>query len=458
MRSGRPPKHTHAASRAGMPPTHAHVTQRLPLPAFARAPPGSGRNSLPRCGPAAILPRLRLPAEGKRVIRTTAVLAVCATAMVTLSFTVAGLAMCMPSMAGDLGLNYAQQGLVFSAPMWPLALSLVAAALADRVGFRGPLAVASAVQAAGWFLLAEVSSFQQAVWAALVVGIGGSIADPLLTPIICAVHPERRARMANLLHAFYCVGLVGVAVGAAVLQPAGLTWRGTFRVLGVLCVPYGVASAVLTLPRQAHRGDVRLKTRVLALRPVFWGLALGMVLAAATEAGPANWLPSLIQSLAPPGGAGADRHLLAGLGLAVFGTLMAAGRFGASAMAGRIGTRRLLAVAAAVCTVCLAAVALPLGVAYQVVCLGVLGFGVACFWPTLLAVAGDRFPEAGTSMFSALSSVGAVGCAAAPVALGYLGGAFGSLTLAMAALAPAPAVILAMSLRWRRGRQAPDAA
>jgi len=381
------------------------------------------------------------------VIRTTAVLAACAMAIMTVSFSVAGPAMCMPSIARDLGLDYAQQGIVFSAPMWPFALSLVVAALADRVGFRVPLVLASATQVTGWFLLAEVHSFEQALGAVLVVGIGGAIADPLLTPIVCAVCPDRRARMANLLHAFYCVGLMGAALGVALAQAGGLGWRGTFRVLGVLCVPYGVASAVLAMPRQAHLGRVRLKTRVLARQPVFWVLALCMVLAAATEMGPANWLPTLIQSMAPAGGSAAEGGLLAGLGLAVFGGLMAAGRFGASAMADRLGTRRLLALAAAICTVSLAAVVLPLGTAYRVVCLGVLGLGVACFWPTLLAVAGDRFPQAGASMFSVLSAMGAIGCAAAPVALGYLGTAFGSLTWAMAALAPAPAVILVMALR-----------
>ncbi|MBE3123500.1 MAG: MFS transporter, partial [Planctomycetes bacterium] len=106
--------------------------------------------------------------------------------MLTMSFTVAGPAMCMPSMAADLGLDYAQQGLVFSAPMWSFVLSLVVAALADRVGFRGLLLAASALQAVGWFVFAEVQGFPQAVGAAVLVGIGGSVVDPLLTPIICA--------------------------------------------------------------------------------------------------------------------------------------------------------------------------------------------------------------------------------------------------------------------------------
>ena len=381
--------------------------------------------------------------------QSRAVLTTCCVAMITLSFTVAGLAMCMPSMARDLELNYAQQGLVFSAPMWSFVLSLLVAIIADRVGFRGLLLGASLAQAAGWFLMAEVRTFPQAVWGAALVGIGGSVVDPLLTPVICAIYPERRARMANFLHGFYCVGLVSVAVLVTVLLPAGLTWRWIFRVLGVLCVPYGVASMLLTLPRQMHGGSERLRVRSLLLRPVFWILGLAMALAAATEMGPANWLPSLVQSLASPGGPTAGSHLWAGAGLALFGSLMAAGRFGASTVESRIGVHRLLTVATTVCMVCMIAVALPLGMAWRIGCLGVVGFSVACLWPTLLAVAGDRFPQAGASMFSVLSGVGAMGCAAAPIALGYMGNAFGSLAPAMAALALAPALILVASFRLR---------
>jgi len=384
------------------------------------------------------------------VTRPPAVMTASCLAMLTLSFSVAGPAMCMPAMARDLHLGYAEQGLLFSAPMWPFALPLLAAALADRVGFRGLLLLACVTQAAGWLLLAEARSFHEAIGAAVLAGIGGSILEPLLTPMVCAVYPERRAKMANFLHAFYCVGLVGVALGVAFLVPAGLTWRWTFRGLGVLCVPYGLASAILALPAQAHRGPVRLKARTLARQPVFWLLALTLALAAATELGPGNWLPSFVESLAPAGGGPDARLVPAGLGLALFGALMAAGRLATSALGSRLGVPRLLMLAAAVSTVCLAAVALPLGTVWRISCLGLVGFAVACFWPTLLAVAGDRFPQAGASMFSVLSTVGGMGCAAAPAALGYLAGVLGSLAPAIACLAVAPALILVAGACLRR--------
>jgi len=365
---------------------------------------------------------------------------------VTISFTLAAPALCMPAIARDLELDYAAQGVVFSAPMWPFLVSLLAAGLADRVGFRRVLLVASLIQAAGWALLAEARSFPHALAASVLLGIGGSMLDPLLTPIVCALYPRRRTKMSNFLHAFFCVGLVGTIALVMSLQQVGMSWRGIYRVLAVLCVPYGLACAVLALPPCAHQGPVRHKTRALARRPVFWILAIMMVLAGATEIGPADWLPTFVQNVSASNGSEASGGMRPGMGLLLFGILMAVSRFLTSALAGRLGTRWLLALSAGLCTVCLAATALPLGGAFHIVCLGLVGFGVACFWPTLLAVAGDRFPQTGASMFSVLSAAGALGCAVGPAAIGWIAEACDSLTPAMVALAGAPMIILVLSL------------
>ena len=355
----------------------------------------------------------------------------------------------MPSMARDLQFDYAMQGLVFSAPMWPFLVSLLAAGLADRMGFRRLLVFASLVQATGWALLAEARSLPHALGASVLLGIGGSVMDPLLTPIVCALYPTRRLKMVSFVHAFFCIGLVGTIGLVIVLQQVGLSWRGIYRVLAFLCVPYGLACAWLSLPAQAHQGPVRHKTRALVRQPVFWMLAVMIALAGATEIGPANWLPTFLQDLDTRDASNAPgAHV--GMGLLLFGILMAAGRFLTSALAGRLAARSLLVPSAGLCTLCLASTALPLGATCHIICLSLVGFGVACFWPTLLAVAGDRFPQAGASMFSVLSAAGTLGCAAAPAVIGWIAKACGSLAPAMVALAAAPAVILVMSLQITR--------
>lgn len=360
-------------------------------------------------------------------------------AVLTVSFSTAGPAMCMPALAREFHLDYAQQGLLFSAVMWSVPLSLLVAAAADRIGFRALLVTASAVQATGWFLLAGADSYAQAVAGAFVMGLGGSIAEPLVTPLVCAIYPESRTRITNFLHAFYCVGLACTAGLVMAVAPAGLSWRGTFGLLGLACLPHGLAALLLPMPARAHHGPLRTPMRGLLGRGVFWLLAGLMLLGAASEVGPTDWLPTFIHNIPGAGEASGP------LALAAFGSLMAAGRFLAAAFAGRVGVQRLLRVSAAFSGLCLAAVAAPLPPAARAACLCLVGLGVACFWPTLMAAAGDRFPQGGASMFSVLSLAGSAGCAAVPVVVGFLGERFGSLAPALACLALLPALLLAGS-------------
>lgn len=367
-------------------------------------------------------------------------------ALLTVSFSTAGAAMCMPALAKELGLDYQQQGLLFSAVLWSVPVSLAVAALADRIGFRALLVVSSAVQAGGWFLLAGAGSYAHALGGAFVMGLGGSIAEPLLTPLVCAIFPDRRTRMTNVLHAFYCVGLAGTAILVMVLAPAGVSWRSTFALLGLACLPHGLAALALGMPARAHDGPLRTPMRGLLGRGEFWLLAGMILLGAAAEMGPADWLPTFIHNI--PGAGEAS----SGLALAAFGSLMALGRFLTAALAGRIGVRRLLQAGAGFSCLCLAAVGLPLPPLAQAACLCLTGLAVSCFWPTLMAAAGDRFPQAGASMFSVLSFVGSAGCAAVPVVVGYVGERVGSLAPALAGLAILPAILLAGSFLLPRPR------
>ncbi|MEI7835396.1 MAG: MFS transporter [Planctomycetota bacterium] len=382
------------------------------------------------------------------MIRSKAILATCCMALLTVSFSTAGPAMCMPAMAEELHLDYPRQGLLFSAVMWSVPLSLAVAVLADRIGFRALLVTSSAVQAGGWFLLAGANSYAHALGGAFVLGLGGSIAEPLLTPLVCAIFPQSRTRMTNFLHAFYCVGIVCIAVLVMELAPAGLSWRGTFRILGLGCLPHGLAALLLPMPARAHDGLIRMPLRGLLGCRVFWLLAGMILLGAAAEMGPADWLPTFVHAIPGVGEASA------GLALAAFGSLMATGRFLTAALGGRIGVRGLLRGSAVFSCLCLAAVALPLPPTARAGFLCLVGLGVACFWPTLMAAAGDRFPQAGAAMFSVLSFVGSTGCAAVPIAVGFLGQRFGSLAPALALLAVLPAILLVgsflLNLRTRQ--------
>jgi fucose permease len=134
------------------------------------------------------------------------------------------------------------------------------------------------------------------------------------------------------------------------------------------------------------------------------------------------------------------------MGLLVFGAAMALGRLSTSLVAKKIGVRRLFLIASLLCAVSLLLAALAVNTFFTILWLGVLAFSVAIFWPTILARAGDRFPEAGASMFSLLSAFGAFGGVVGPLVIGFVAEAY-DLRVAMAALAVAPLIVLVLMLK-----------
>jgi fucose permease len=122
---------------------------------------------------------------------------------------------------------------------------------------------------------------------------------------------------------------------------------------------------------------------------------------------------------------------------------MAGGRLVVSATVRRTGVRAMFLIGGAVCVASLAMASLPWGAAWSAAWLAALGLGVAGFWPTIMGCAGDRFPQAGASMFSLLSAAGNFGGIISPIAIGLVG-AHAGLHAAMRMLALAPLAVVAM--------------
>jgi len=360
--------------------------------------------------------------------------------MMTLSFATAAPAVCLTGIAGDLGMSLAQRGLFLSAAFWGLTIAmLLAGSLADRWGFKLLLALSALLQVVGLIMISMAAVQRFAIIGGFILGFGTGIADALFTPIVCALYPDKRAKVSNLLHAFYPVGLIFSVSLILVLMRFGMTWRPIFRILGVLAVPYGLAILMLALPKQSHEGSRRLRARKLIFHGAFVLLVFSIFLSGVTELGPSSWLPNFVEEATK----GSRTH--GALGLILFGITMAAGRFCTSALVHRIGVKRLFIGGALLCSVSLLLAAMPVGTVFSIFWLCVLGFAVAGFWPTIMGCAGDRFPTAGASMYSLLGAAGNFGGVVGPVSIGFVAQKY-SLNRAIALLAVAPVIIVMLML------------
>jgi fucose permease len=124
---------------------------------------------------------------------------------------------------------------------------------------------------------------------------------------------------------------------------------------------------------------------------------------------------------------------------------MGLGRFVSSGLSLKFTPLRLMVVSAILCTLVTAGLILVPVLWGAWLLFALSGIFVACFWPTLLAIASDHISSGCTSLFSLLSAAGVTGCIVVPWAIGALGDLIG-LRLAMLVL-PSCTVLLLIVLQ-----------
>jgi fucose permease len=253
----------------------------------------------------------------------------------------------------------------------------------------------------------------------------------VLSPIVAAINPERRAAAMNWLHSFYCVGAVFTVVAGTLALQAGLGWRVASLLL--IPLPFALACVLGTMrfPALTVEGGERIPLRSL-LRSIWFIGALGAIfLGGATELGMAQWLPAYAEtSLGFP-------QWIGGAALLLFSVAMAVGRMGIGTLSSVLDPYTIMAWSCGLSVVLfLAGSFLPIAPVALLACI-LVGLTGSCLWPTMLAVTADRYPNGGATMFGALAAFGNAGGIFMPWAVGAIAD-FSNLRwgLSISALAP----------------------
>lgn len=316
--------------------------------------------------------------------------------------------------------------------------------LADRWGGK-PFALAgNALGAVALLGAAFAPDYLLLAVALFALGLGAGILDMVLSPIVAALNPARRAAAMNWLHSFYCVGAALTILVGTVLLRAGFGWRTAC--LALLPLPLGLLVLLAREPFPALNADgQRVPLRRLMRGGWFIGALAAIFLGGATELGMAQWLPAY-----------AERELgypawIGGAAFLAFSIAMALGRM----VVGQLDARRdpyvIMAWSCAVTVVLfIAASFFPVPAVALAACIAV-GFTGSALWPTMLAVTADRHPEGGATMFGALAALGNAGGIFMPWVVGWIADR-SSLAWGLAISALAPALMLPLVLALRRTR------
>jgi fucose permease len=316
--------------------------------------------------------------------------------------------------------------------------------LADRWGAK-PFALAgNALGAAALFAAAFAPDYLALCLALFALGLGAGMLDMVLSPVVAALNPERRAAAMNWLHAFYCVGAALTILVGTVLLRAGCSWRTACLALVPLPLALVVLLARERFPAMSTEGQ-RVPLRRLLRSRWFLGALVAIFLGGATELGMAQWLPAY-----------AERELgypawMGGAAFLAFAIAMALGRMAIGQLDARRDAHLVMAWSCAITTALfLVGSFFPHPAVALAACVAA-GFTGSALWPTMLAVTADRHPEGGATMFGALAALGNAGGIFMPWLVGWIAD-LRSLSLGLATSALAPALMLPLVLALRRKR------
>jgi fucose permease len=343
----------------------------------------------------------------------------CYLAMVVFAGSVTLPGIVLPAVAAEFHLELGAQGLLATLRMAALLVGLlICGGLADRFG-KGPFLTAGMLLAgagAAWTALA--GDYAAVIMAQAVIGLGTGAMEALVNPLVAELHRESPARPLNITNAVFSLGLIPAALLSGEMLEAGYAWRAT---LWPWVLP-GVAAALLAATRRYPRGvHAALGAGGLGFlrRPLFWLLVVGIAIGGGVETGMTFWGPSFMErELSAPARAGA-------VTVAFFGAFMAAGRFASGGLLSRVRAIPLTIGSAAACALATAGLCLARTQVSAWAMFGLGGLFVACFWPTILAIAAEEMEGASTAMFAVLAAAGISGCALYPWGIGLIADAAG---------------------------------
>ncbi len=319
----------------------------------------------------------------------------------------------------------------------------------DRFGNKLVLAASSYLAAAAVCGFAYAGSFIEAAVASFVLGFAGGGLNTSTNALVSDLYEAERGSMLNVLGIFFGFGALGVPLAAGSLA-ARFSIPQIMLGAAVLPLVCATAYSVLRFPaaREAHSFTLREAARMIAYPGVLLFSFLlffesfneqAMITFASTWIGAA--------------GASAAR---ATFGLAAYQACMMSGRIIASRLLRRVSKRQLVMFAAAGTVVATAVLAFGSSPAVKTVGAALIGLSYAPIYPTVLAIAGDRYQRFAGTVFGILFAIALFGAVASPSIVGHMAGRYGVLSGPFVPLAGTiMVVILTMIAMSRQAAAAP---
>ena len=320
----------------------------------------------------------------------------------------------LPEMRLRLGINLAQQGDVFLALLFGVFVStLIAGPVIDSFGSKLVLIVSAALVAVALASFIGADSYAFAICSATLLGFGGGGLNTASNALVADIYPENRGAMLNFVATFFGIGALLIPLVAA-------TVTAFFSITNLLVMTATLATACAFAytftefpPPRETVGFSFLGSLRVARMPGALLFAVILFCQSGNESSIGGWMSTYAWSLgATPRTA---TWILAGYWAALmFGRILAARALSVMTHATLV---RLSAIGSAIgCATVIAASSTAMLAIGSVV----TGLSFAAIYPTMLAMAADRYDRMAGAIFGFLFAAGLIGGMLFPFAVGHI--------------------------------------
>ena len=299
---------------------------------------------------------------------------------------------------------------------FPLVGILIATALIgpvlDKLGAKIALAVALTLIATAIAILPSLTSYAGIAIAAFVYGLGAGVLNAATNTLVSSLSDSGRSAALNLLGFSFSLGALAVPLLMSLT-------KGRFSSATVLYA-LAITSAVVLIfvlmqqfPAPVHSSTPLKKLLQVLHQPVVWLFGALLFFESGNENCMFVWAGKVTQDLLHTSAQRADLVLL-GLSAA-----LGAGRLLAVLWLRWMGNRNTILLSAGIVAAGAVVVLISASFGGMVTGFCLIGFGLSAIFPTVLGMAGDRFPRETGTVFGAIITVGLIGGIAGPMLGGW---------------------------------------
>jgi fucose permease len=298
----------------------------------------------------------------------------------------------------EFHLTNEQIGWVNSEAFWGFTLAMMfGGPLCDTLGLGRIATFAWVGHLVGILLTIFAWNYWSLSAGTLIFGIANGSVEAVCNPLITTLYPTDKTTKLNHFHTWFPGGLVIGGLLAFGMGLANFGWKAQFACLLVPLVIYGLMFMGQSFPKteRVQQGVSTASMFKSCLNPVFLVMVACMLMTAATEFGPEQWIPPILTN------AGVSGILV----LVWITGLMAVGRQFAGTFVHRLSPMGMLVVSAVLSALGIFAMSHASG-AMLFAAATVFALGVCFFWPTMLGFVSENFPSTGALGLAIMGGAG----------------------------------------------------